>query len=107
VILVVGGAGAGKRAYAESLGVPRARMALAVHEKVLAAPALADDPAYIASLLDMDVVVVADVGRGVIPADPESRAAREAVGRLCCRLAACKETERVIRLACGVPQDVK
>ena len=53
-----------------------------------------------------DVVILCDeVGCGVIPMDKEERVWREAVGRLCCALAA--RAERVERIFCGLPTVLK
>ncbi len=113
MILVIGSAASGKRAYVRSLGYADADMADAVlnarpvlynlQELVFAdaenAPALFD------ALLEKEVVVCDEVGSGVIPARPEERAAREAAGRLCCRLA--QRADRVVRLVCGLPSVIK
>ncbi len=48
-----------------------------------------------------DAVIICDeVGLGIVPADAAERAYREAVGRLCCRLAA--GSESVERVYCGI-----
>ena len=53
-----------------------------------------------------DIILICDeVGCGVVPVDPAQRARREAVGRLCCRLAA--RAERVERIFCGLPMVLK
>lgn len=47
-----------------------------------------------------DLVIVSDeVGYGVVPADARDRAFREAVGRVCCKLA--QKADRVYRIVCG------
>lgn len=47
-----------------------------------------------------DLVIVSDeVGYGVVPADARDRAFREAVGRVCCKLA--EKSKRVSRIVCG------
>ena len=46
-----------------------------------------------------------EVGCGVVPLDPEEERYREAVGRLCCALAA--EADAVVRVIAGVPQYIK
>jgi dipeptidase D len=51
------------------------------------------------------VVVCREVGCGVVPVEPAQRTRREAVGRLCCRLAA--RAERVERIFCGLPMVLK
>ena len=53
-----------------------------------------------------DVILICDeVGCGVVPVEPAQRARREAVGRLCCRLA--ERAERVERIFCGLPMVLK
>ena len=52
-----------------------------------------------------DVVISTDTGGGVVPADPQERAAREAAGRLNCLLALGAET--VVRVFCGIPTVLK
>ena len=48
-----------------------------------------------------DVVILCDeVGCGVVPIDPGERSWREAVGRLCCVLA--RRADRVERIFCGL-----
>ena len=51
------------------------------------------------------VIVTTEVGCGVVPVEPAQRTRREAVGRLCCRLAA--RAERVERIFCGLPMVLK
>ncbi len=52
-----------------------------------------------------EVLIATEQGAGVIPADPETRRAREAAGRLCCLLAA--RAEAVYRVCCGIPLCLK
>lgn len=53
-----------------------------------------------------DVIIVCDeVGCGVVPMALEERAWREAVGRLCCRLA--ERAQRVERIFCGLSTVLK
>ncbi len=57
------------------------------------------------SLAKKKIVIAAEVGGGIVPADPGERAAREAAGRLACLLAA--RADVVIRVCCGLPQVLK
>ena len=50
-------------------------------------------------------MIAAEVGGGVVPADPDERRKREAAGRLACLLAARADT--VIRVCCGIPRLLK
>ena len=51
------------------------------------------------------ILVTDEIGYGIVPMDPFEREYREAVGRLCCRLAG--EAEAVVRLYCGIPSVIK
>lgn len=114
MILLVGGVGSGKRAFAHGrLGV----LADAVDDAVLGsgsavarAQELVRDPTVDVSLLaDLlaarSVVMVDQVGCGVVPLDPDERAWRERAGRLACELAL--RADAVVRLVCGCPQVIK
>ena len=52
-----------------------------------------------------DVVIVTEIGGGIVPIDPAERAAREAAGRLACLLAA--RADCVVELFCGLPTVLK
>ncbi len=56
-------------------------------------------------LAQKQVVIATEVGGGVVPADPEERAAREAAGRLACLLA--QKADTVVRVFCGIPTVIK
>ena len=47
------------------------------------------------------VVIATEVGGGVVPVDPEIRAAREAAGRLSCLLM--QRADTAVRVFCGLP----
>lgn len=51
------------------------------------------------------IVLIDEIGCGVIPADKAERIRRETVGRAGCILA--QHAETVIRLVCGVPTAIK
>ena len=57
------------------------------------------------ALREKDVVIVCEVGSGIVPLDRNERETREQTGRLVNRLAA--EAERVVRMVCGLPQVLK
>ncbi len=61
--------------------------------------ALADE------LARYDAVTAAEVGCGVVPADPDERARRERAGRLACLLAS--RADMVVRVMCGIPTVIK
>lgn len=113
MILVIGAAASGKRAYVESLGFKPEEFADAVlndlpvmdnlQDLVLEDPAAAG--ALLTPLLKKEVVICDEVGSGVIPIVAQERLGREACGRLCIQLA--KEATRVVRLICGIPKVIK
>lgn len=60
--------------------------------------------AYAAAHPDV-ILICAEVGCGLVPMDAFEREWREAVGRLCCQLAA--RAHRVVRVFCGMPTLLK
>ncbi len=115
MVLVMGGEGAGKRAYVKNTlgyadadiaqGVLDEKPVLASLHTLLRHGAEAENPDLLALLLQKEVVICNEVGGGIVPAEAEDRAYREAVGRLCCALAA--KATAVVRLYCGLPQVLK
>ena len=106
MIFVTGPLYAGKQAYIQAaLGLTDLEFtACAVRD--VQERAREKDPASLAEELSTYRVVIAtEVGGGVVPIDPEERAAREAAGRLACELA--KRAESVVRVCCGLPQLLK
>ena len=113
MILVVGGAGAGKLDYVKSLGysdcdiadglIDERKVVYHLQNIVLNDPDCAPD--LLESLLTKEVVVCNEVGSGIVPLSARERLAREATGRLCIRLAA--RATRVVRLVCGVATVIK
>ena len=113
MILVIGARASGKLAYVRGLGYAQSDIAdgaldgrkvvYNLQKLVFADPA--GSAALFERLLQKEVVVCDEVGSGVIPVDRAQREAREATGRLCCRLAEGAET--VVRLVCGIPTILK
>ena len=94
MILIIGGAGQGKLDYVlQKTGYGPAQVARTPEE--------ARTRPVFAGLEDWPELV----GCGVVPVEPAQRARREAVGRLCCRLA--ERAERVERIFCGLPMVLK
>ena len=62
-------------------------------------------PELLEPLCEKRAVLCCEVGSGVIPIDYETRLGREAVGRLCVRLA--QRAECVVRMVCGIPTVIK
>ena len=113
MILILGGAASGKRAYLAALGYKPEDIADGVLddkkvlyglEKLVAAdPGRGDE--LLPALLAKEAVACCEVGAGVIPLHYEQRRAREATGRLCILLAA--RAEKVVRLVAGIPVVIK
>lgn len=112
MILIVGGIGAGKRAFAEkALGMRAQRLLDAQSEQAPCVYGLEEalreqpDRDWAGELAGKRAVICDEVGSGVVPADAAERAWRERVGRTCCELAA--RANVVVRVCCGIPQVVK
>ena len=113
MVLVLGAFGAGKRAYARSLGYNEDQIS---SELSSAAPVLDSleelvrrDPDHAAELFPAlckkELVLCCEVGSGVIPISKEERTYREQTGRLCVTLA--KEASAVVRIVAGIPAAIK
>lgn len=113
MLLVVGGLGAGKRAFLRTLGYSDAQMS---RDFESACPVLLDledivrgreetFETLLPMLLKKEAISCREVGCGVIPIDEKEAAWREAVGRMCCRLA--ERASCVVRVQCGLPVYLK
>lgn len=113
MILIVGGLGAGKRAYAQTLGYTPAQMS---PDPAAACPVLYDMQALVPAradgglpllpaLLQKEVLICNEVGCGVVPTGADARIWREEVGRLCVELA--RRAAHVVRIQCGLPVCLK
>lgn len=111
MVLILGARGAGKADYVRSLGYSGLGTALSDNSPVLYGleALVRENPERADALLDAlckkELVVCQEVGGGVIPLQKEDRAYRDAVGRLCVRLA--KEATAVVRVVAGIPIAVK
>ena len=109
MIFVTGPRFSGKRAYIKErfqLSEEAFASRTAVEVQSLAAGKnLADLEALAGQLSEKDFVTASETGCGVVPADPEERADREAAGRLACLLA--EKADAVIRMCCGIPEVLK
>ena len=111
MILVVGGVASGKRSYARSLGYADADMS---RDPADGRPVLVDaqelvrdadaDAASLAQHLatTKQVVLLQEVGSGIVPISRGEREWRDRVGALSKELAACADA--VVRMVCGIPQ---
>jgi adenosylcobinamide kinase / adenosylcobinamide-phosphate guanylyltransferase len=113
MVLVIGGAGSGKRDYVKSLGYSESDIADGLINDRSVVYNLQNivfrNPDHALELFEhlvsKEVVVCDEVGSGIIPLASKERMAREATGRLCIRLA--EWAERVVRLVCGIPVVIK
>ena len=114
MILIVGGASQGKLDFARAeLGVHAWSEGVlgeedCVRDLHLVIRAVDDPRAAIGAWLEdhpQGVLICDEVGSGVVPTDPEDRAWREAVGRICCELA--PHAEAVYRVTCGLGMRLK
>ncbi len=111
MILIIGGAHCGKRAYAAQLGYGFEQMS----DRLDDAPVLfnlqallrhqPDDEALLPALCQKQVIICNEVGCGVVPMDETERVWRERVGRTCCALAL--RAEKVVRVQCGIGAVIK
>lgn len=51
------------------------------------------------------IIIIDDISQGIVPMDPELRAWREMTGRTMLYLA--KEADKVYRVFCGIPEQIK
>ena len=108
MILVVGGRGAGKRAFVEKqLGYAPRQISddPAEETPVLYALEALEPLPPLEALLRREVVVCQEVGCGVVPMDRRERDRREAIGQLCCGLAG--RAQAVYRITCGISMRLK
>lgn len=112
MILIIGGAYSGKRAYALSLGYAEDQIANAELDDRPVLDNLQDllqtnelSKEMLDALCSHEIVICAELGSGIVPASAQDRAWRERVGRACIELAA--NADGVIRVVCGIPQAVK
>jgi len=113
MILIIGGMGSGKGQYVLDMGyspddisndINDDKPVLAdLQDLVFAAP---DNAMELLPALEKKQVILCDeVGSGIIPVERNTREGREATGRLCILLA--KQAKKVIRMVCGIPQEIK
>ena len=119
MILITGGAFQGKTAYAKShFNFKTTDGAICTPEEALSAYILINYDALIRRLPDAEfftkklysenpdcVVILPEIGCGIVPMDREERFFRETAGRCGCILAAYSDT--VIRMICGIPTALK
>ena len=114
MILVIGGLASGKREYVrKEYGFSDQDMADAVLDdqpvicnlQNLVARDPAQSSSIAADLMKKQIVICNEVGCGIVPMSQNDRETREAVGRLCIKLA--READKVIRICSGIPTVIK
>ena len=103
-VLFIGGAHQGKTALANAL-YPALPLVENLHVRVREELTAGHDPMALLDTMRGCAITCDEVGCGVIPIDRADEAYREAVGRLCCAIAA--EADAVIRVIAGIPQYIK
>lgn len=63
------------------------------------------DPISAANELRADIVIMSEIGCGIIPLDKSEREWREMTGRAGCIIA--ERASEVVRLCCGIPKVIK
>ncbi len=91
-------------------GIPAEETVVMTGLETWMAGRLADEQQATAELLSFirnrnAYVILTDIGRGIVPADPAARALRDACGRLAQQLV--NEAETVTRIWFGIPQKLK
>ncbi|MFI3312849.1 MAG: hypothetical protein R3Y62_03095 [Eubacteriales bacterium] len=94
MVLIIGGFAAGKMDFAANLGYEK--------EDIFQ---LFDTDSPIEALLEKPVVIVREMGCGLVPVDRDFRMKREEIGRLACKLA--ESATDVYRVSCGIGTKIK
>ena len=110
MILVIGAEAAGKHDFVRSLGYADADISESTEAPVVfhaenLVKTINDVPSVLEKLKNKPVVVINEVGSGIIPAQREQALWREAAGRLGVLLA--QEADCVVRVVCGIPTILK
>lgn len=107
MILVTGGRAAGKKEFA-GRQFPGRQIVDAYQDRIRAALAAGEDPFAHASALaenENAVILLDEVGCGIVPMEKSEREYRESVGRVGCFLAA--RAEEVWRVVLGIGTRIK
>lgn len=127
MILVIGGAFQGKKAFAMSLTAQNDNGmvidgAVCEMQELFSAKVITHFHQYIRRMMDNGEEILAlpeliakknpelimvsnELGYGIVPMDPADRAWREACGRICTKIAA--SSEQVYRVVCGIGTPLK
>jgi len=111
MILITGPAFSGKTAYAQTLSnyreaVATGRLRSDVQE-LAANCSTAEELTNLADQLvqDCEILLLTDIGGGIVPVDAAERHAREQAGKLAVLLA--ERADTVVRICCGLPDVLK
>ena len=113
MILIIGGKGAGKTEYVQSLGYqtqdlsdkPYDPKPVLTHLEAFIRSCAVEPSSLLQTLLSKEVILCDEIGSGIIPADPADTKWRENVGYTLRALS--PHASSVIRLICGIPVCIK
>lgn len=122
MIMITGGAYQGKTGYAKkrfsladsdildcgTAGLAEIRGAKCVRRYELAVKRLLEsggDPLSFTESLDCDIVIITEIGCGIIPLEKSERVWREMTGRCGCMIA--ERAEEAVRVCCGIAEVIK
>ena len=79
----------------------------ALHELVkrLLADGISPEEYILPQLKDSHIIICDEVGSGIVPEERGERTYRDAVGEICCAVAA--RADKVTRVICGIPVRIK
>ncbi|MCR5606388.1 MAG: bifunctional adenosylcobinamide kinase/adenosylcobinamide-phosphate guanylyltransferase [Treponema sp.] len=104
MILIIGGYASGKHEYARCELKTDENNIFTVTDVIVSDYEKKPD-AIFNIICNHKIVIVTEIGNGVIPVSAKERTHREASGQLAIRLA--KQADAVIRMVCGIPQIIK
>ena len=109
MVMITGGAYQGKTAYAmQNCGIHENEITdgkSCTPEDALKARCITDYHEFVRRLNSSAVIIMNEVGSGIIPMEKSERTWRENVGRCGCIIAS--RSEKVIRIVCGIPTFIK
>ena len=109
MILITGGRGQGKKEYVRQTFGEKREIIFSYQDTVRELLKAGKDPQeYTERLIHArpDAVIIMDeVGCGIVPLEKEDRIWRDACGRCGCRIAA--QADTVVRMICGIPTAIK
>lgn len=103
--LYIGGAYQNKEAVVRAIHGETAFIYTNLHLCIKDCLAAKKDPMLLVPQLIGKVVICDEIGCGIVPCSKEEDAWREAVGRVCCALAA--QADLVVRVSMGIAQVIR